>query len=466
MPINTVKALTERIGEKVKELRGMQTAIQDGSATEEVRTKFDEGMAAIEQMKGDLARAKKFEDFSSAHGEDRTDGLTPDELNDLTDGEKRSDKIDPVLNPDAKGYRMGKVIDAMMNGRAIDGVEAEVAQELEKRNGKSAKGIMVPLTLEVRSLSGQLSHQMARQNGIDREYRELNAATTGTAALPTRLSGNMIDLLRNTAILPRAGVTVLSGLEGTFEMPKVDGAPVFSWGGESFAPAESTGTINSKVTFTPKTLAGRSRLTRRFIKQSLHSLDAEAWVRNMLMLYHALGLDFAGLAGTGVGQEPLGIFNNVNVNQISMGTNGGALTFGKTVDMETAVADANAEMLGEGCYITNARVRGQAKQSLKFPAAGSATIWENGEINGHSAKMSNQIRKDYTKGTGTNLSGFAYGIFQNLVIGLWSGADMLVDPYTGGAQGDYNVYLHQEADVQTLHDEAFAVATDVDAQIA
>ena len=467
MPVNTVKALTERIEAKAAEVRTAGATIEtaSGDALVEARKAFDEGMTAIEDMRGDLARAKKLEDHQAEFGEDRS-GHSEEELGQMTPGERRSDKVNPLLNPDAKGYRLGKVILARMNGEPLTGVEKEVADELSKRrmSGSEQRGVLIPMTLRFDAMGQARSRQMASMAGLSpSEYRELNAGTTGTGALPTILSGTLIELLRNQAVIMNAGATLLSGLEGTFNLPKVTGAPVFAWGGEGFAPNESSGSITGNVEFTQKTISARSKITRRFAKQSLHSLDAEQWQRQQLLTYLSLGIDWGALHGPGTSNNVEGIFENANVNVISMGANGGPLTYGKAVDMETAVADANAEM-GTPCYITNAKVRGAAKQSLKFPASGSMSIYHDGEINGRAAKMSNQIKSDYTKGTGTGLSGMAYGDFSQLVIGTWSGADLVVDPLTSGAEGATNIYLHQDVDVQVLHDEAFAVSKDIDAQ--
>lgn len=469
MPRNTLKDLQERYGAKQKEVRGLKEAF-DNAAEGEARTKageaFERGLDELDGLKDELSRAAKFDAHMADFGDGtRNDTRSEEEIAAMTPSERMSDAVDPVLNPDAKGYRLSNVIDAMASGRSVSGVEAEVAAELEKRNEQSANGCLIPMNLRCTPLSGQQAMAFARMAGMQQsEVRELNVAA-GSAAIPTILSGTLIDLLRNQAVATRAGITTLSGLEGTFEMPKVDGAPTFSWGGEGFDPAASNGSINSKVTFTPKTVAARSKITRRFVKVSMKSLDAENWQRQQLLIYLALAIDYAVFHGSGASNQPLGLFNNVNVGTIGNGANGGTLSFGKLVDMETQVADANAE-IGESCYVTNARVRGRGKQTLKSAVAGANYIWEGNQMNGHDALMSNQIKKDFTKGTGTNLSGLAYGVFSQLVLGMWSGADLLVDPYTSGGEGASNIYLHQDLDIQNLHDEAFSVMKDVDAPLA
>lgn len=470
MPKNTLKDLQERYAAKQTDLRTLKTAFDnaDESAKTAAREALTAGLAAAEALADDIKLAQQFEQHRSDNPTGDTAGKTAEEIAAMTPGERNSDKVSPLLNPDAKGYRIGKVILAMGNREALTGVEAEVAQELQKRKrtGSETRGHLIPLTLQFQAMSERRANSMANMAGLsDKEFRELNAATTGTAALPTSLSGTLIDLLRNQAVALRAGVTLLSGLEGSFEMAKVDGSPVFAWGGEGFTPGETSGSINSKVTFAQKTVSARSKVTRRFALQSLHSLDAENWQRQQLLIYLALGIDWGILHGPGTANNLLGIFENPNVGVIGNGTNGGPLTFGKLVDMETQVADANAE-LGEGRYLTNARVRGQGKQSLKFASAGSATIWDGNMMNGHDALMSNQIRKDYTKGSGTALSGAAYGDFSQAVLGTWSGADLLVDPFTNAGEGATNIYLHQDVDMQVLHDEAFSVMKDVNAQLA
>ncbi|WP_324075766.1 MAG: phage major capsid protein [Erythrobacter sp.] len=57
-------------------------------------------------------------------------------------------------------------------------------------------------------------------------------------------------------------------------------------------------------------------------------------------------------------------------------------------------------------------------------------------------------------------AGKAYvGNFEECMIGMWGGLDLVIDPYTNGSTGTVNVYAYQLADVAVRHPGAFTVVT-------
>jgi HK97 family phage major capsid protein len=297
----------------------------------------------------------------------------------------------------------------------------------------------------------------------EREARALNSATTGTALIPTMLSGTIIEMLRNRVILAQAGATILSGMTGVFDIPKQTAQPTVTIGGESLNPDESAAAVAGKVTFTPKTIAGKSQVSRRFMAQAMVSFDAENFLRMMLFAQIAVSLDSEGLIGPGTTNRCTGLFENDDVEVIALGTNGGAPTWAKLVAMETEVEDQNY-MTDESkmAYITNARGKGTLKTTLKASSAGSQMLWENNQINGYRAFATNGVPKTLTKGTAEDIcSGVLFGDFSQLVYALWTGLDVLVDPYTNGGAGATNIYAHQDFDLQVLRAEAFSRIEDM-----
>ena len=181
----------------------------------------------------------------------------------------------------------------------------------------------------------------------------------------------------------------------------------------------------------------------------------------MILAQIALGVDYEGINGPGTTNRCTGILQNGSVTTVALGTNGGAPTFAKLVDMETAVADANAS--GDNmAYLANAKGRGLMKQTLKASAAGSTMLWENNVVNGTAALMSNQLPKNLVKGSsGAICSSVIYGDFAQAIIALWSGVDVLADPYTGGNEGATSIYCHQDFDFQLRYAEAFSKIVDM-----
>lgn len=470
MPKNATKDLQEKYEAGLKELEKRHQDYQADVSNADKRRAFDEQMEAVKGVKAEWARSKAYDDMVASGRTDlEVEGRRdPQELAGMTPQERRSDNVCPIANPDAKGYSLARAIDAIAQGRSLTGVEAEISGELQKRNSNlqngerrgAGKGFSIPLTLGYSAPGRDRGQQLARMAGMtDAEARALNV-TTGAAAIPTILSGTLIEMLRAKVVMQRAGATVLTGITGVFDMPKQSAQPSVTIGGEGVTQSESSAQINSKVTFTPKTVTSQQLMTRRFLAQAMQSLDAENWLRGMALMQIALGIDTECINGPGSANRCTGLLQNGSVGTVALGTNGAAITFAKCVDMETTVADANGDGMSMA-YVTNAKGRGSMKQTLRASASGSDMIWQNDEVNGYPALMSNLVPKNLTKGSGTNLSAMLFGDFSQAVIALWTGADVLVDPYTGGPAGATNIYVHQDFDFQVRYAEAFAKIVDM-----
>jgi HK97 family phage major capsid protein len=472
MAVNATKQAKERWQLGLKELEKRNNALTANPSDAALKTAFDEQMTAVDGLKSEYARLHEYESRMAAgklddHKSD-PDYKTPEELAGMTDLEKRSDKINPLLNPDAKGYSLARALMARGEGKGLSGIELEVSQEMQKRNTSlGANGrdgaLSIPLTLGVRLNNGaRVAQAFGRMAGLtDLESRSLNATTTGTAGIPTILDSTIIEMLRNKVIMNQAGATILSGMTGVFDIPKQSAQPTVSIGGESVSASESAAQVASKVTFTPKTITGNSKVTRRFLLQAMASMDAENFLRMMILAQIALGVDLECITGPGTSNRGTGITIHGSVNSVAMGTNGALPTLAKFIEMETVVANANAE--GDNMtYVFNAKGRGISKQTLKASAAGSTMLWENNTVNGRQALMSNQLPSNLTKGSASGIcSAVLYGNFEHLIIALWSGVDVLVDPFTGGSEGATSIYCHQDFDLQLRYPEAFARILDL-----
>lgn len=294
--------------------------------------------------------------------------------------------------------------------------------------------------------------------------RDLNVTTStagGHSVATNLLSQDFITMLRNRMMTQRMGARVLNGLEGNIAFPRQTGGATFYWVAESGAPTESQQALD-QVTMTPKTGGAFTDFSRRLMLQS--SLDVEMFVRDDLVNSIALGVDLAALHGTGSSNQPTGLAATAGINSIALGTNGLAPTWAHIVDMETQVAVDNAD-IGTIGYLTNAKVRGKLKNTEKASSTGQF-IWQDGAdgmgmLNGYRAGVSNQVSSTLTKGTSSGVcSALFHGNWDDLLIGFWSGIDILVDPYTGGTAGTVRVVGLQDVDVAVRHPESFSYIAD------
>ncbi len=257
------------------------------------------------------------------------------------------------------------------------------------------------------------------------------------------LSGSFIDLLRNRLALAQAGVTMLTGLQGNISIPRQTSAATAYWVGENASSTESQQAID-QVNMTPKTVGAYVDYSRRLLLQS--SIDVEGMIRNDLARVIALELDRAAIYGTGSSNQPLGLVNTTGIGSQTISTYG---TFEEYIGMETDVASANADA-GSLRYIINAAARGALKSTAKSASAVAAGfVFEDGEINGYPAVVSNQLANNDA----------LFGDFSMMIMGMWSGLDLTVDPYAGATAGTVRVIALQDVDVAVKQPGAFCYGT-------
>ena len=311
------------------------------------------------------------------------------------------------------------------NAREAAAFEIEASEAAAAKLGRQSRGITVPQDVLRRDLN-------------------VGTSTAGGNLVATELdAGSFIDLLRNASALDQAGATVLTGLTGNVAIPRQSGAATAYWVAESGSPTESQQTVD-QVSLVPRTVAAFTDYSRKLMIQS--SIDVENMVRNDLARVIALKIDYAGLYGTGASNEPLGLKNTTGIGTEDFAA--ATPTFAEVVALESDVATANA-LLGTPVYLMNAAMRGSLKTKPKD--AGSGLFVMEGElVNGYRGVLSNQVAS----------GDLWFGNFADLIIGYFSGLDLMVDPYTHSTSGTVRVVAMQDCDIAIRHPESFSRGND------
>ncbi|MBD2694427.1 phage major capsid protein [Anabaena catenula] len=353
-----------------------------------------------------------------------------------------------------KAYSIRKAIVASLDRDwSKAGFERECSEAIAQKLDKATNGFFVP----VRDL--QVPMQRATIN--------TGTASQGGNLVATDLnSGRLIEFLRNRSMVLRMGADIMSGLVGNLDIPTEDGVSNIYWISENGAVTQSDATFG-KVSFRPKTIGVKSAVTRQMLLQT--SEDIEARIRRNLSQSIASGIDIAAINGTG-GAMPTGILNAAGVQTVALGTNGAAPTWASIVALETALSGSNADVGSLG-YLTNAKVRGKLKTTIRNPSGTDSTwIWEDsagsdylvGKLNGYMAGVSNNVPSNLTKGSsGTTLSSIIFGNFQDLMIGEWGILELTTNPYgVGFDAGTVEVRALQTIDIQLARATSFAKIID------
>ncbi len=338
------------------------------------------------------------------------------------------------LSPNAGDFSLIRAIAAAASGdwtRA--GYEREVSQEIAHRAGRDPRGLFVPFSaLATRTLT--------------------TAGGSGGPLVPTEHL-ELIDILRPAAKVVEMGATVMSGLQGNVEMPAQNASATGAWIAEDDALTPSDLAF-STVGLTPKTVGSMTQWSRRMLLQSVPQIEDIA--RRDLAAVIGRAIDQAALHGTGANNQPSGLYVASDVNSVAMG---GVPTFGKLVDMVGRVAEDNA-LAGRLGFITTPGMAAKMAQTLKASAAGSEMIWTgsllDGMLAGEKAAATSQALA--TLGAGSEHA-ILFGNWQELMIGLFSGIDLLVDPYTYADRGRVRLTAFCDLDIAVRHGQSFCKAT-------
>ena len=332
---------------------------------------------------------------------------------------------DVLSQEEAKEYSLSRAIRAALtNDWSAATVEAEASKKVAKMLGRDAKGFYVP-------------HQILQ--------RDLN--TTGGAALISTTDGgaSFIDILRNKLITAKLGATVLSGLSGNVAIPKKTGSTTAYWIDEE-ANTTASDVVLGMLPLTPKTVSAKSGYSRQMLLQG--NKDIENLVLTDIASEIAIAIDAAGISGTGADGQPKGILNTTGINAIDCS---GGLTFTKTVEFETKIATANADVANMS-YVSGANVTGKLK-TTPIASGNPKMILEGGEVNGYNHNRTNQVPA----------STMIFGDFSQLVYGLWGGLDIMIDPYAKADSGSVVIRAFQSLDVAVRHSASFSATINIPA---
>jgi HK97 family phage major capsid protein len=325
--------------------------------------------------------------------------------------------------------------------------EFEASRAAAAKEGRDSRGIMVPTDVLYRDLTTGTASGTAK---------------AGNTVATDLLAESFIDVLRNKMVLNTLGAQFLTGLQGNIAIPRKTSASDVYWVGENSAPTESTNKpAFDQVTMSPKTLAGYVDYSRRLMLQS--SLDIESLVRNDLATSIAVAMDGAAIAGSGT-NRPTGVLNTSGIGSVTLGTNGGAPSWSMVVNLVREVEVDNA-LTGSAAFLTNGQVKARLSS---LPRQGSGVEGnfilgpDMNNLYGFPIYVSQQVPANLSKGNQTaKLGAMIFGVWSDLLVGQWSGIDLMADPYTGSNAGTVRIVAFHDCDFAVRHPESFAECNEI-----
>lgn len=325
-----------------------------------------------------------------------------------------------------------EAVTAQVEQRAASGALGEYQAEMA-RTGVTAKhgGILVPSSLF--------------------EQRATMLTTGNTAVTPEDYRPDqMIGLMRNALAVRALGARVLPNLRGDTVIPRQTGTGTAFWVAENGALTESNPTFDN-VTLRPKHVGALSSVSRQLLQQSNPAI--EQLLRDDMVAVVGLAIDRAMLHGLTASNEPNGILNTVGIQTANLAT----LTWAAIVGMFEKLS---LENFTPNAVLTHAKAATKLQTTLRDAVTGSDYLMQGGRINDTTTLVTNQLdAKAGTPAKGRVL----VGDFSQLVIGEFSSAELLANPYAAGyyEKGAIQLRIMATMDMVIRNPKAFVLSEDL-----
>jgi len=421
--MNKLKQLTEKHAELLA-----QTETLDTTKPEE-RAKLDGLIAEIKETDAAIKTEVEIQNIRSR--------AAPD----LSKQDKR----------DIEGFDFAVILRHLNNvaqGRRsnIDGLEAEILEQGAKEAraaGIEPHGVMLPRAI--------VQKRALVATGQPQE---------GGLTIATEKRGLLDDFFASS-VMVQAGATVLSGLVGNVDLPRVHASTAKPKGKAENEKAEQIEPSFAMLSLTPKRLPAFIRVSEQLLMQSSSAI--EAVLRNHLSTELGVLQETAFYHGTG-DKEATGILATTGIASVAGGQHGAKPSWGKLVELETAIDTKNA-LLGRLHYITNSAVRGTLKTTPVIGDTMPVFLLDanNSSLNGYSPLFTNCLKSDLVKGnSGPKCSPILFGNFADYAIGYWGGVALeMIRGEDNALHGRYTLVASTYYDGGVLRPKSFAAMTDV-----
>jgi HK97 family phage major capsid protein len=264
-------------------------------------------------------------------------------------------------------------------------------------------------------------------------------ATGGGNTIQTDKVG-FFDALYAKRVLDVLGVKMLSGLANNVDLTGLATGVVSSWGTEIEELASGAPTTASRP-MTPHRLGSFIPMSNQLLIQNP---QLEAFVIQSLMESIYVAVEAAYINGSGSAMT--GLLGTANIQNVAIGTNGGAPSYAKILELVQTLGTANARV-EDLKFLINPKVEAKLKQTAIDSGSGAMIMaYQNyfngqpGVIDGKITAITSNVPSNLTKGSTTGVcSAIICGEFGKSAIGQFGGMDVIIDPYTLARTGQTRI---------------------------
>ena len=330
-------------------------------------------------------------------------------------------------------FSLSRAVEAVSNGRSLEGAEAEWASEAAK---------------EMRSQGLQSAGQIAIPSIALRTADNFQAATgeAGAGFVPTVVPA-AIEALRAPTVLEGLGTTVIRNATGNLQFPRVSAKAV---GTAPSDPNEEVGAdaasqLNmDQLTLSPQRVAANTTYSKLLIQQGGSEVDA--LIANELAAAMNAYVDQYGFDT---------IMASTTVNQTQ--TSDAAIS-AATMNLMEAQVLADGGNLAAAAYVMSPTAYGRSKTLAQVNAVNA--LWDNGQFNMYRAVATPYLVNGFLDDTTTPGAQMIFGNFaQGAIMAYFGGIDLLVDPYSAAGNAQIKLHVNRFFDFDIRQPGALATAT-------
>lgn len=406
--------------------------------TAEEQQEFDNNLAEIELLNAQIQELQDRLLENEDKEETEREGCDPEDKECKSEEEELTEEpTEPEETPDNSTQEVpedkeDKIDDMEDMEDKEDMSEDDVKKEINRKNtckNKRNHNIMKHnlLTKEIRSAI-ESGNKKFTINAETRSGEMVVAGNVHDTVIESEYKG-LLEPLYAESVLSALGIRFYSGLPmGDIKIPAMSKSTC-GWEGE-VAPATQTSNTFSTVTLKPKRLTAYVDISKQLIAQDTLGIN-DAIRRD---IYNALvdKLQATVLsADAKTDEKPAGIFNGVVPVEVT--------DFKGLCDLEAKVDDSNVG--GEKKYLMSNSAKAAFRAMAKSTKS-TQLVMEDGEIDGTPVVATSAV-------AGKN---FAYGNFDNIVIGSWGDIEIVVDEYTQAINGCVRLVINAYFDCQKVRE--------------
>lgn len=445
---NELLAIAEELKATQEKLDDMEDEIPDIADTDDEQTDTKEAEQPMDEKPMDDMDDSKEEiseeqndstDEETINDSDNENQVSEDEINnneETTDdmAEKPMDDEKPqdtekekvakrnITKTMNKEFSLLKAIRSVVNREQMPATEAAVIAEGQKAMRAAGISAVSPIvlpgetrTVAVNTIEGHDDVQGV--NGVHDDVIETDFQS-------------LLEPLYANSVLADAGVTFLRNLVNDIQVPIMDKQSV-GWAGEIDAAAKTTAAFSSKR-MSPRRLSAYTDISRQLLIQNDGSIEAAIRRDIVNALTDRLEATVLGkVAGDEV--KPAGIGYGKSATLVD--------DYTKMCNFEATLEATNIS--GEPKYILSPTAKA-AFRAMPQSSKATRLVMENGEIDGTPCLSTTNVAPNE----------FYYGFWNSVIVGQWSGVEIIVDDISQAVNGCVRLVINAYFDEIVTRPEA------------